>query len=148
MMKVILRQDFEALGEAGKTFTVKDGYARNFLIPRGIAYEATDRNLRMFEQDKHRLEARKSREKRLAEAVQTKLDGVSVTATVPVGEEDRVFGSVTTQDIAELLVAKGFEIDKRKILLTEPIKALGFYEVPVKLHSEVQAVIKVWVVKQ
>ncbi|MGH7449744.1 MAG: 50S ribosomal protein L9 [bacterium] len=147
-MKVILRQDFDTLGEAGKTFTVKDGYARNFLIPRGIAYEATARHLRLFEQDKQRLEAKKNRDKRLAEVAQSKLDGVSVTATVPVGEEDRVFGSVTTQDIAELLAAKGFEIDKRKIQLDEPIKALGFYEVPVKLHSEVQAVIKVWVVKQ
>jgi large subunit ribosomal protein L9 len=147
-MKVILRQDFEALGEAGKVFTVKDGYARNFLIPCGIAYEASVRNLRLFEQDKQRLNARKNREKRLAEGLQTQLGGVSVTATVPVGEEDRVFGSVTAQDIAELLATKGFEIDKRRIQLSEPIKALGIYEVPVKLHAEVQASVKVWVVKQ
>jgi len=147
-MRVILRQDFETLGEAGKVLTVKDGYARNFLIPRGIAYEATERNQRMIEQDKLRLDTRKNREKKQAETLQAKLDGVSVTATVPVGEEDRVFGSVTTQDIADLLAAKGFEIDKRKIQLDESIKALGFFEVPVKLHSDVQAVIKVWVVKQ
>ncbi len=147
-MKVILRQDFETLGDAGKVLTVKDGYARNFLIPRGIAYEASARALRMFEQDKLRLNARKNREKKLAEDLKTKLDGVSVTATVQVGEEDRVFGSVTTQDIADMLAAKGFEIDKRKIQLDEPIKALGFYEVPVKLHGEVQSIIKVWVVKQ
>lgn len=147
-MKVILRQDFETLGDAGKVLTVKDGYARNFLIPRGIAYEASDRALRMIEQDKLRLNAKKNREKKLAEDLKTKLDGVSVTATVQVGEEDRVFGSVTTQDIAEMLAAKGFEIDKRKIQLDEPIKALGFYEVPVKLHSDVQSTIKVWVVKQ
>ncbi len=147
-MKVILRQDFETLGDAGKVLTVKDGYARNFLIPRGIAYEASDRALRMIEQDKLRLNAKKNREKKLAEDLKTKLDGVSVTATVQVGEEDRVFGSVTTQDIADMLAAKGFEIDKRKIQLDEPIKALGFYEVPVKLHSDVQSTIKVWVVKQ
>ena len=147
-MKVILRQDFETLGETGKVLTVKDGYARNFLIPRGIVYEASDRALRLFEQDKLRLSARKNREKKLAEDLKAKLDGVSVTATVPVGEEDRVFGSVTTQDIADMLAAKGFEIDKRKIQLDEPIKALGFYEVPVKLHGEVQSAIKVWVVKQ
>lgn len=147
-MKVILRQDFETLGEAGKVLTVKDGYARNFLIPRGIADEASVRALRVFEQDQLRLNARKNREKKLAEDLKAKLDGVSVTATVQVGEEDRVFGSVTTQDIADMLAAKGFEIDKRRILLDEPIKALGFYEVPVKLHSEVQAAIKVWVVKQ
>lgn len=147
-MKVILRQDFETLGDAGKVLTVKDGYARNFLIPRGIAYEASARALRMFEQDNLRLNARKNREKKLAEDLKTRLDGVSVTATVQVGEEDRVFGSVTTQDIADMLAAKGFEIDKRKIQLDEPIKALGFYEVPVKLHGEVQSIIKVWVVKQ
>jgi large subunit ribosomal protein L9 len=147
-MRVILRQDFETLGEAGKILTVKDGYARNFLIPRGIAFEATERNQRLLEQDELRLTAKKNREKKHAETLKTKLDGVSVTAAVPVGEEDRVFGSVTTQDIADMLAAKGFEIDKRKILLDEPIKALGFYEVPVKLHSDVQAVIKVWVVKQ
>jgi len=147
-MRVILRQDFDALGDAGKIVNVKDGYARNFLIPRGIAEVASDRTLRMFEHDKHRLEARKNREKKISEALKAKLDGVSVTATVAVGEEDRVFGSVTSQDIADMLVAKGFEIDKRKIQLDEPIKALGFYEVPVKLHPEVQAFIKVWVVKQ
>jgi large subunit ribosomal protein L9 len=147
-MKVILRQDFDTLGEAGKLVSVKDGYGRNFLIPRGIAYEATPRNLRLFEQDKQRSEAKKNREKRLAEILKEKLDGVSVTATVPVGEEDRVFGSVTTQDIADLLAAKGFEVDRRKIQLNEPIKALGIYEVPIKLHTDVQAIVKVWVVKQ
>jgi large subunit ribosomal protein L9 len=148
IMKVILRQNFEALGEAGKILAVKDGYARNFLIPRGIAYEASPRTLRLFEQDQQRLDARKNREKRQAEGLQTQLEGVSVTATVPVGEEDRVFGSVTAQDIAELLAAKGFDLDKRKIQLNEPIKALGIYEVPVKLHAEVQSTVKVWVVKQ
>jgi large subunit ribosomal protein L9 len=147
-MKVILRQNFETLGEAGKIVTVKDGYARNFLIPRGIAYQATTRNLRMFEQDKQRLEAKKNAEKRSAETLKDRLDGVSVTATVPVGEEDRVFGSVTTQNIADLLAAKGIEIDRRKIQLSEPIKALGIYEVPIKLHAEVEATVKVWVVKQ
>jgi large subunit ribosomal protein L9 len=147
-MRVILRQDFETLGEAGKILTVKDGYARNFLIPRGIAFEATESNQHLLAQDQLRVTAKKNREQKQAEALKTKLDGVSVTAAVPVGEEDRVFGSVTTQDIADMLAAKGFEIDKRKIQLDEPIKALGFYEVPVKLHSDVQAVIKVWVVKQ
>lgn len=147
-MKVILRQDFEKLGEAGKVVNVKDGYGRNFLIPRGIAYIASPRNLQLFEQDKQRLAAKKNREKRIAESLKEKLEGVSVTATLPVGEEDRVFGSVTAQDIADLIAAKGFEVDKRKIYLADPIKALGIYEVPVKLHSEVQATIKVWVVKQ
>ncbi|MDZ7345083.1 MAG: 50S ribosomal protein L9, partial [candidate division KSB1 bacterium] len=120
----------------------------NFLLPRGIAYLATPRHLHLFEQEKQRLAAKKNREKRIAESLKEKLEGVSVTATLAVGEEDRVFGSVTAQDIADLVAAKGFAIDKRKIHLPEPIKALGIYEVPIKLHTDVQATIKVWVVKQ
>lgn len=147
-MKVVLRQNFDTLGEAGKTVNVKDGYARNFLLPRGIAFEATERNLKIFEQEKRRLAGLKEKEKKAAEALKAKLDGVSITATLPVGEDDRVFGSVTNQDIADLLAAKSFSIDKRKIILEEPVKALGIYEVPVKLHAEVEATIKLWVVKQ
>ena len=147
-MKVLLRQNFESLGEAGKVVTVKDGYARNYLIPRGIAFEATQRNLRMLEQETSRGAALKLKEKKSAEALMSKLEAVSITAAMPVGEDDRIFGSVTNQDIADLLAAKGFALDKRKIILEEPIKALGIYEVPIKLHSEVECKIKLWVVKQ
>lgn len=147
-MKVVLRQNFESLGEAGKIVNVKDGYARNFLLPRGIAFEANPRNLKVFEQEKKRLVALKDKEKKAAETLKAKLEGVSITATLPVGEDDRVFGSVTNQDVAELLAAKGFDIDKRRVLLEEPVKALGIYEVPVKIHPEVESTIKLWVVKQ
>lgn len=147
-MKIILKQDHDGLGKFGDIVDVKDGYARNFLIPREIAIHANDRNMRMLEQDRKRLEVKQSKEKRSAEDLAKTLEPVSLTATVTVGEEDKVFGAVTSQDIAELLKAKGFEIDRRKIVLDEPLKALGVYEVPIKLHSEVEAKVKVWVVKE
>lgn len=147
-MKVLLRQDFDKLGDAGKVVIVKDGYARNFLIPRGIAFEASERNLHVLEQEKKRYAAVKLREKKAAEAFAARLEGVSLTAAMPVGEDDRIFGSVTNQDIADLLATKGFEIDKRKIVLEEPVKALGIYEIPIKLHSEIECKVKLWVVKQ
>lgn len=147
-MKVLLRKDFETLGDAGKIVNVKDGYARNFLIPQGIAFEASERNLHVLEQEKKRYAAMKLKEMKASEVLAAKLDGVSITAAMPVGEDDRIFGSVTNQDIADLLAAKGFEIDKRKIILEEPVKALGIYEIPVKLHSEIECKVKLWVVKQ
>lgn len=147
-MKIILKQDVESLGKFGEVVEVKDGYARNFLIPRQIAVHANDRNLRMLEQERKRLEVKQSKEKRSAEELAKSLEQVSLTATVAVGEEDKVFGAVTSQDITELLKTKGFDIDRRKIMLDEPLKALGVYEVPIKLHSEVEAKIKVWVVKE
>jgi len=147
-MKVLLRQTLDSLGEAGKVVNVKDGYARNFLLPRGLAFEANARNMKFFEQEKQRLVSIKEKEKKTSEVLKTKMDGVSITATLPVGEDDRVFGSVTNQDVADLLAAKGFEIDKRRVLLEEPVKALGIYEVQVKLHTDVEATIKLWVVKQ
>lgn len=147
-MKIILRNDYESLGKAGEIVTVKDGFARNFLIPKGVAVLATKSNIKRLE-DELRLSVRQQ-EKDLheAEALVKELEKLSVTATVAVGEEDRVFGSVTTQDIADLLKEKGFEVDKRKITLDEPIKALGVYTVPIKLHSEVEAKVRVWVVKE
>ncbi|RMD99857.1 MAG: 50S ribosomal protein L9 [Calditrichaeota bacterium] len=147
-MKVILKQKFESLGDVGEIVTVKDGYARNYLIPRGIALQASKENLKVIEQEKKRLEEAENRVRREAEALKEKLETVSVTAEVQVGEEDRVFGAVTAQNIAALLEAKGFNIDRRKIALEEPLKALGVYEVPIKLHPDVEAKIKVWVVKQ
>ncbi len=146
-MKVILQQDFEKLGKAGEVVEVKPGYARNYLLPRGIALAATPGNLKAYNEQKKLDAQRQERTKRSALALAEKLNGLSCTATVAVGEEDRVFGSVTSQTIADLLKEKGFDIDKRKILLAEPIKALGIYDVPVRLHPEVEAKIKVWVVK-
>ena len=147
-MRVILKQKHESLGDVGEVVAVKSGYAFNYLIPNGIAMAATPKNLKVIEQEKNRLLAAASREKNTADVLKSKLDTISVTAEVQVGEEDRVFGAVTTQHITELLSAKNFKIDRRKILLDEPLKALGVYEVPIKLHPDVEATIKVWVVKQ
>ena len=147
-MKVILRKDIEKLGNAGDIVTVKDGYARNYLLPRGLAVPATPGNLRAVEEEKKLAELRANREKRAAEKLAEKLNSVSVTATVSVGEEDKIFGAVTTQMIADLLKEKGYDIDRRKIHLEEPIKALGIYDVPIKLHPEVEAKVKVWVVRE
>ncbi len=147
-MKIILRQDVETVGKAGDIVEVKNGYARNYLIPQGLALEATKGNLKRFEQEKKSLELQKNREKKAAEKEAEKLNDTSITISVSVGEEDKLFGSVTSQDIANALEEKGFKLDKRKIHLDEPIKALGIYSVPIKLHPEVEAKVKVWVVKK
>lgn len=147
-MKIILRQDYENLGNAGDIVNVKPGYARNFLLPKKIAYPAKPNYVRMIEEEKRQKEQRARKEKKLAEELATKLSSVSVTISVSVGEEDKMFGSVTSQDIAAELEKQGHEVDRRKIVLEEPIKALGIYSVPIKLFSEVEANIKVWVVKE
>ena len=147
-MKIILKQDYENLGQAGEIVEVKAGFANNFLIPHGIAITATKGNLRIFEEQKKINASKVNRERATAEELAKQLEKVSCTASVAVGEEDRVFGSVTSQTIADLLGEKGFEIDKRKIVLDEPIKALGIYDVPIKLHHDVEAKVKVWVVKE
>lgn len=147
-MKVILKQDVDALGKSGDVVTVKDGYARNFLIPKNIAVSATSRNIRILEEEEKLLERRQDKDRRQAEVIAKELEKISLTAAVSVGEEDRVFGSVTAQTIADLLKEKGHDIDKRKIHLEEPIKALGIYTISLKLHAEVEAKIRVWVVKE
>ncbi len=147
-MKVILRKDVETVGKAGEIVEVKNGYARNYLIPQGLALEASKGNVKRFEQEKKSLELQKNREKKAAEKEAEKLNDTSITISVSVGEEDKLFGSVTSQDIANALEEKGFALDKRKILLDEPIKALGIYSIPIKLHPEVEAKVKVWVVKK
>jgi large subunit ribosomal protein L9 len=147
-MRIILREEVEALGSMGDIIEVKDGYARNYLIPKGWAIAATKQNLRQFEEEKKRVLAKQGKDRRAAEALAEQLSKASVTAHVPVGEEDKIFGAVTSQDIAQLLQEKGFDIDRRKIVLEEPIKALGIYEISIKLHPEVVATVKVWVVKE
>jgi len=147
-MKIILRQDVQNLGAAGEIVKVKPGYARNFLLPKGMALQATDANMRRYESEKKQLSWKIEQEKRKAEELAKLLENVSCTITVQVGEEDKLFGSVTSQNIAEALETQGHKIDKRKILLDEPIKSLGIYSVPIKLHSEVEAKVKVWVVKE
>ncbi len=147
-MEIILRQDYEGLGAAGKIVKVKDGFGRNYLIPKGVAYIATEANKKRHEADLKQQGMRLARDKKAAEELAEKLKNVSCTITVQVGEEDKLFGSVTSLNIAESLLSQGFEIDKRKILLEEPIKSLGIYSVPVKLHTEVEGTVKVWVVKE
>lgn len=147
-MKVILRQDFETLGKIGEVVDVKDGYARNFLFPRGLAYAALKGNIRALDEEKKSVEKRNLQELKAAEALATELETVSVTIPVQVGEEDKIFGTVTTQMIADALKEKGHDIDKRKVEIEEPIKALGIYGVNLKIHQNVNAKIKVWVVRE
>lgn len=146
-MEVILRQDVDNLGDRGARISVARGFARNYLIPKKLAVAATEGNLRMLREEAKLRDVRENKEKRHAERLSQKLGKVSVTAEVQVGEEDKLFGSVTSGDIEELLKAQGYEIDRKIIQLDEPIKALGVYTVPIKLHREVECAIKVWVVK-
>ena len=147
-MKVILRKDFESLGQIGDLVDVKEGYARNFLIPRKIAYTALAGNLKALEEEKQNLARKSEHELQTAETLSADLEKVSVTIPVQVGEEDKIFGSVTNQMISEALKEKDFEIDKRKIEIEEPIKTLGIYSVNIKLHTNINAKIKVWVVRE
>ncbi|MDF1610740.1 MAG: 50S ribosomal protein L9 [Stygiobacter sp.] len=147
-MKVILRKNFDQLGKVGDVVNVKDGYARNFLIPRQIAYQATVGNIRALEEEKKQIQKREAKELEEAQKLAVELEKVSVTIPVKVGEEDKIFGTVTNQMIADALKEKGFDIDKRKIEITEQIKSLGIYTVAVKLHSNVTASVKTWVVRE
>jgi large subunit ribosomal protein L9 len=147
-MKIILRQDVEHLGDAGEIVKVKPGYARNYLIPKGMALVATKENMGRFEKELVLLNKKKDQEKRKFEELAKVLENVSCTITVQVGEEDKMFGSVTAQDVADSLKEQGHEVDKRKIVLPDPIKSLGIYSVPIKLGMEVEATVKVWVVKE
>lgn len=147
-MEVILRAAVDNLGEPGEIVKVSNGYARNFLIPRGVAYEATPGNKKRIAQERARLEAAEQARRSAAQAVAAKLEPIQLTFSVRVGDEGKLFGSVTSADIANQLHAQGFaEIEKRMIELHEPIKALGVYKVPVKLHAGVHPEIKVWVIK-
>ena len=147
-MKVIIRKKYEKLGEIGDIVKVADGYARNFLIPRKIVMQPTKGNLRILEEEKKQSELRVGKEQAIAQETAAALAKLSLTIPMKVGDEDRVFGSVTSQNIAELLKEKGFDIDKKKILLEEPIKALGIYPVKVRVQPEVDSEVKVWVVRE
>jgi large subunit ribosomal protein L9 len=147
-MEIILRQTIENLGTPGDVVTVKNGYARNYLLPRGFAYEATPGNLKRINAERSRLEAAESERRGGAQDLAKKLEEVQLTFSARVGEEGKLFGSVTSADIAEQLAAQGFNIEKRLIDLHDPIKALGVYRVPVKLHADVKPEIRVWVIKQ
>lgn len=147
-MKVILTEDIPHLGNAGSLIKVKDGYARNFLIPHGKAVKATTQNLKQLEHQKFQVQARLQKIQREAEQLARRIESVSCTVAKAAGEEDKLFGSVTAADIQASLKNEGIEVDKKKILLDEPIKKLGIFTVPIRLHPAVTAQVKVWVVKE
>ncbi|RKY78999.1 50S ribosomal protein L9 [candidate division KSB1 bacterium] len=147
-MKVILKQDYEQLGKTGEVVEVKNGYARNFLIPQNIAAPANKRNMKILEEELKMVDRRKNKERVQAEKFAEELGKVSITAAVKVGEDERLFGSVTSQMISDLLKEKGYDVDKKKIDLEEPVKALGVYTVNIKLYHDINAKVRLWVVKE
>lgn len=147
-MEVILRDHVENLGKRGEIVKVADGYARNFLLPRKLALPATDANRKWVERERKIAEVRDQEERGAADAVAARLNALELTISRKTGENDQLYGSVTNADIAELLAAKGFEIDRRKILLPDPIKTLGQNTIPVKLHRDVTAQVRVTVAKE
>ncbi len=147
-MKVILKEDIKNLGRMGDTVNVKDGYARNFLFPKGLAMEATEQNRKAVERLRREHAMHEIKEKEDAQIVKDKLSQVTLTFTAKAGEEGKLFGSITSMNIEEALKAQGVEIDRKKITLEEPIKRLGEYTVTIKLHPEVSAEIKVNVVPE
>jgi large subunit ribosomal protein L9 len=146
-MEIILRQAVENLGKPGDVVKVKNGYARNYLLPHGLAFEATAGNLKRIQVERDRLEAAENERRDAAQGLAGKLEAVSLTFSARVGEEGKLFGSVTSADIAQQLEQQGFHIEKRQIDLHEPIKALGVYKVPIRLHADVKPEIRVWVIK-
>ncbi len=144
-MKVILNVDVPDLGDLGDVVKVKDGYARNYLLPKGLAVEATTRNVARLAHEKQRIEAQRKRLKLEAQELAKKIEGAQIRILAKVGEEERLYGSVTVAMIAEKLAEKGLDIDKRKIQLAEPIRTTGVFTVNVKVHAEVIAPLKVWV---
>lgn len=147
-MKVFLKEDVSKLGKMGDVVTVADGYAINFLLPKKFAVEANTKNVREFEHHKKAIQEKAIKVRDAMKSVADKLSALDLTIKAKSGEEDKLFGSVTTMDIAEAINAAGFEIDKKKILLEEPIKRLGSYTVGVKIHSEITAAVKVNVVQE
>jgi large subunit ribosomal protein L9 len=147
-MEVILREDIERLGNRGQVVKVANGYARNFLLPKRLAVAATDANRKIVEQERQAHLRREAKQKGEAEDLSKLMSGVVVTIAQKAGENDQLFGSVTSKDVADALAAKNFTIDRRKVLLDEPIKQLGEFKVPVRLHKDVTAEVTVQVVKE
>jgi len=147
-MEVILKKDVDKLGKEGDVVEVKPGFARNFLIARGLALESNPSNIKSLEIEKKKKLSKEKEELKHAQEQATKLAHLSCTVTMKAGEEGKLYGSVTTADIAQSLAKEGLDIDKKRIVIDEPINAIGVYQVTVKLHPEVTAKLKLWVVKE
>ncbi len=147
-MNIILTEDVAHRGSAGDMLKVKDGYARNYLIPKGMAILATTENVKQLEHQKRQIQSKLNKLKKESEGIAQQLESISCTIARAAGEEDKLFGSVTSADIYTSLKNEGIDVDKKKILLDEPIKSLGIFTVPIKIHSDVTANLKVWVVKE
>ena len=147
-MEVILREHVDNLGRRGEVVKVADGYARNYLLPRKLALLVTEGNKQQIERERTKFEAREEEEKKVADAMAARLSGVAIQIARKVGETEVLFGSVTSADIAAAMAAKGFEIDRRKLNLREPIKKLGEYDIPLRLHPDVTIPVKVKVVAE
>jgi large subunit ribosomal protein L9 len=147
-MEVILREHVDNLGRRGEIVKVADGYARNYLLPRKLALLATEGNKQQIERERAKFDAREADERKSAEALAARLESVEIEVRRKVGETDALYGSVTSADVAEALAAKGFDIDRRKLHLPEPIKKIGEFDVPLRLHREVTVPVKVKVVAE
>ena len=147
-MEIILRADVQHLGKIGEVVKVKDGYARNYLLPQGLAYPATEANKKKITYEGERLSKQQAAEKSAAETEATRLADVHLTFEVKVGEEEKLYGSVTSSDIQRKLAELGIQVDKRKIDLAEPIRELGEYNVGIKIHPDVRPEVRVTVVKE
>ena len=146
-MKIILLSDVENLGESGDVITVKPGYARNKLIPQGLALRASNRNIAVANENKKVATAKLERENQALNVLAKKLSKVEITIEVKVGEEEKMFGSITNKDIHKELIDKGFELEKNQIFIEEPIKALGIYHINVKISKDITSDVKLYVIK-
>ena len=147
-MEVILREHVDNLGQRGEIVKVADGYARNYLLPRKLALLATEGNKKQIERERVKFDAKEADEKHAAQGTADRMGGLEIVITRKVGETEALYGSVTSADIADAIAAKGFEVDRRKIQLPEPIKRTGEFDVPLRLHREVVAIIKVKVMPE
>jgi len=147
-MKIILKENVEKLGDKNEIVDVKDGYARNYLFPKNLALKATKSNVNVIEELDRVKEKKEKSVIRTAQKLADKLKNISITVSTEAGEDEKIFGSVTTQQIAELLDEKGFKIDKHQIIIETPIKNLGVFNISIKIHKEITAEVKLWVVKK
>jgi large subunit ribosomal protein L9 len=147
-MKIILKEDIKKIGKMGQIVDVANGYARNYLVPKGLAVEASTKNIRSLEHEKNIIQEKAKKLKDSAQDIASRISSMTLTIKAKAGEEEKLFGSVTTMDIAEALLNEGLEIDKKKISLEEPIKRLGSYSVQIKLHSDVSVPLNIQIIQE